>query len=48
MDNVTDWLVLGCYCACVYLLARPRSRAADAIKGYFSGMARLATIATDF
>jgi hypothetical protein len=46
-DNVTDWVVLGCYVACIYLLVRPSSKAIPAVKGYFDGMARLASIATD-
>lgn len=47
MDSVVDWLVLGCYVTIVYLLVRPRSRAVDAIRGYFDGLSRLITIATD-
>jgi hypothetical protein len=47
VDRAVDWLVMGCYVACVYLLVRPRSRAIDAVKGYFDGMARLTAIATD-
>jgi hypothetical protein len=48
MADSVDWLVLGCYAALVYLLVRPSSKAKDAIDGYFTGMAKLATIATDF
>lgn len=47
MDSAVDWLVMGCYVAILYLLVRPRSRAVDAIRGYFDGMARLTAIATD-
>jgi hypothetical protein len=48
VSDSVDWLVLGCYAACVYLLVRPSSKAKDAIDGYFTGMATLARIATDF
>lgn len=47
MDRAVDWLVMGCYVACVYLLVRPSSHAVGAITGYFDGMARLTAIATD-
>lgn len=47
MDSAVDWLVLGCYIAIVYLLVRPSSRAVDAVRGYFDGLARLTAIATD-
>ena len=47
MDNLVDWLVMGCYIAIVYLLVRPSSKAVPAIRGYFDGLARLTAIATD-
>lgn len=47
-DRLTDYLVLGLYCAVIYVMARPSSSAAPAIKGWFDGMTSLAALATDF
>lgn len=46
--HVIDWLVLGSYIAIIYLLVRPGSQGPAALTGYFSGLAQLATVATDF
>lgn len=47
-DHVTDYLVLGLYCAAIYVMVRPGSKAATAVGGISNGLTQLATMATDF